>query len=283
MQVLTGTPKALPIASALPDLATGPDDASLRAFGRRFVCFARTFPFSSARGAKFALRAVPLGSSVPNGDVPLHRGGWKVFLFTNFWSKSLGKAYAGPGLSRPLSGIERRCDGAVDGRDCRSPPRTIPFFAPLVFSSVAARPLADATKAFTVAALLHLVGRLGPAKLVPRSNGGRMLYCPGPGVSVALHAPFRVRSRFRYRVSRKPGDVARTSRECIGPRRCESGPRRGVGRSHGDAQLPFFPTCIGPVFVATSPHAWSPPRVLTPFNLVHARVALVQGLLEECL
>lgn len=195
MQVFTGTPKALPIASALPDFATGPD-ASRRAFGRRFVFFAR---FSSARGTRFVLHPVPLGSSVPNGDVPLHGGGWKVFLLTNFWSKSLGKAYAGPGLSRPLSGIERRCDGAaVDGRDCRSPPRlTIPFFAPLVFSSDATRPLADATKALTVTALLHLIDRLGPAKLVPRSNGGRMLYCPGPGVSVALQAPFRVRSRFR--------------------------------------------------------------------------------------
>lgn len=124
--------------------------------------------------------------------------------------------------------------------------------------------LAKATAEATVVALLH-IGR-GPANVVPRFISGRTPYCPGPGVYYAPPTVCRVSSRLRFRTPRKPGDVARASHECTGPRRSEVD-ILPENKWNGGAQSSVCPTCIGPVSGARSPQAWSPCLVLTPLAL----------------
>lgn len=195
-----------------------------------------------------ALRPLFLAVPPPKGFArPLHGGGWKVFLLEPLRSKSLGKLYAGPGLSPPTSGADIRWD-RIGGRVGQ------PLFpTTLAHPSLTSALLAAVEIAFvTAVALLHLGG--GPANVVPHFIVGRTQYSPGPGVSFPAPAPLRVSSRSRYLTSRKPIPVARSSHECTGPRRSEDG-RRPENSSRGGPQSVPWPTCIGPTFVARSPHA----------------------------
>lgn len=219
IDVLTGTANALPTAPQPPDCAKKLD-SSRRARGSPSALPSRA---GSWADPEFAFPPIFLGLSVLRDDFvfpPSQRGGWNVFLLTSFWSKSLGSLYAGPGLSLPMSGADSRCERAAggDGRHALRRPAAEPLSVSPALA-LATLSLADASNKQTVLArrffllALHAVAGLGPAKLVPRCKGGRMLYCPGPGVSMAAPAVCRVRSWFRWRTSRKPGDVARASHE----------------------------------------------------------------------
>lgn len=177
-------------------------------------------------------------------------------------SKSLETLYAGPGLSLPRSGIDKRWDERAAGGDgkIRTPSGLVTRLTP---ASVE-RTLADSIAAALTA--VRFPPGTGEANLVPHAILGRILYEPGPGVSLPAPTPQRVSSRSRYRTSRKPGDVARASQECTGPRRSDAPPPPGADCGKG-ARSKSRPTFMGPTFVARLPQACRPLVVVTPVTL----------------
>lgn len=102
-------------------------------------------------------------------------GGVNVFLLHCLMSKTLGKLYAGPGLSAPMGTADNRCDLARGSEDHARPPNLRAHPTPFV-ALLFAHAIAEA------ALLALLQSTLRPKSSVPRAMLGRTLYSSGHGV-----------------------------------------------------------------------------------------------------